>query len=139
MNRARGIALMDFVAGSIILAGAVAAWVSITRAQLDSNAFADRRLQARNACGRELDDIRREGASALEDRPRPDASGFSVIRTFPVSNLPSTLKGHAGRVEVRPLKTENGCGCYEVRAVVRWKNLDTVEECELSTIIGGKP
>ena len=139
MRRDRGIALMDFVAGSLILAGAVAAWVSITRAQLDSNAFADRRLQARNACERALDDVRAEGPSALADLPKADASGFAVMKRFPVANLPSTLKEMAGRVEARPLKGENAFGAYEVRAVVRWKNLDTVEECELSTILGGKP
>jgi hypothetical protein len=137
--RSRGIALVDFIAGTVMLAGAVTAWVALTRAQLDSVAFVDRRQQARNACARALDDARSEGVEALTaELGKTDANGFALIRRFPVHNLPSTANEPAGRLEARPLKTENAWGCWEVRAVVRWKNPHGADEAELSTILGAK-
>lgn len=139
MRRARGIALIDFIAGTIILAGAVTAWVTLTRAQLESVAFADRRQQARNAAARALDDAKAEGAAVFAaelDKPGPD--GFSLVRRFTVTNLPAVGSEPAGRLEARPLRTENACGCFELRAVVRWKNQHGQDETELSTIVGAK-
>jgi len=141
-GRARGIALMDFIAGSIILAGAVTAWVTITRAQIDSVAFADRRQQARNACGRALDDARAEGLEPIiEELGKPGPDGFSLVRRFMVANLPSTSVEPAGRLEARPLRTESpssACGCYEVRALVRWKSPHGQDEVEVSTVLGSR-
>lgn len=137
--RSRGIALVDFIAGTIILAGSVTAWVALTRSQLDAVAFVDRRQTARNACGRALDDARAEGADAFaSELAKPDKDGFSLVRRFAVANLPSSSQEPAGRLEARPLKTENACGCFEVRAVVRWKNPHGVDQVELSTVLGAK-
>ena len=44
-RRTLGIALADFITGSLILAGAVTTWAALTRAQIDSAAFADRRAE----------------------------------------------------------------------------------------------
>jgi len=138
-SRKRGIALVDFIAGTIILAGSVTAWVALTRAQIESVAFADRRQQARNACARALDDARNEGLESLTaDLGKTDASGFALVRRFPAANLPSLGNEPAGRLEARPVRTENGAGCWEVRAVVRWKNPHGVDEVELSTVLGAE-
>ena len=139
MKRARGFALMDFIAGSVILAGAVTAWASLTNAQLESAAFADRRQQARNACARALDDARAEDLESLvSELGKPGPDGFAIAKRFQVPGLPTTSSENPGRLEARPLKTETRFGCYEVRATVRWKNPNGVDQVELSTILGAK-
>jgi hypothetical protein len=128
---------MDFIAGSVILAGAVTAWVSITRAQIDAVAFADRRQQARNACARALDDVSAESLdSVVSELGKSDKNGFALVRRFTVASLPSPGGEPCGRLEARPLRTESACGCYELRAVVRWNTLNGVEQTELSTVLG---
>jgi hypothetical protein len=136
---------MDFIAGSVILAGAVTAWAAITHAQLDSVAYSDRRFQARNAATRALEEARAEGAeplAAAQDGahgPR-DSQGFSLLRTFAVLGLRPMGTEPVGRLEVRALPVDtdaeqSGRRVFEVRAVIRWKLLKGAGELEMSTAI----
>jgi hypothetical protein len=136
---------MDFIAGSIILAGAVTAWAAITHAQLDSLSYADRRVQARNAATRALEEARAEGAAPLAAAPAATSpQGWRLLRTFTVAGLVPAGKEPVGRLEVRPLAVESDAEhadrpVFEVRATVQWKLLKGTGELEMSTAIAGAP
>jgi hypothetical protein len=140
-RRSRGIALADFMTGTLVLAGAVTAWAAITRAQIDAATFSDRRAHARDAALSALDLARVEGvASAGSLSVAPDKNGFRLWRTFPVAGLPGASQP-AGRLEVRPLVVDGAAsssGALEARATVTWHaEHDTTESYEVSTALPG--
>ena len=141
-RRRRGVALVDFIAGTIILAGATTAWVSLTRVQLDAISAADRRLRARSVATRALEEARASGTAPLANLEGPaDAQGFRLVRTFSVPGLPSSSVGPLGRLEARPLRVEPASDpgarpVWEVRAIVRWRGVTDVSELDLATVVG---
>jgi hypothetical protein len=130
---------MDFVAGTIILAGAVTGWAAITRAQFDSVAQADRRIVARNAATQLLEQARARGVEPLlENALAPDAKGWRLARTFEVAGLRPHGTEPVGRLELRPLAVEgqaDAASVIEVRAVVRWRAATGYDELEASTAV----
>jgi len=143
LARRRGFALADFIAGTVILAGAVSAWVAITRAQLDATRHADQRGKARNAALLALDDARLEGATALRTASGPaDKNGFRLVRTFAVPGLPVLVSREPqGRLEARELPVEGdtaGGSAIELRATITWRAEHGTDSLELSTALGGE-
>jgi hypothetical protein len=140
-RRERGIALADFITGTIILAGAVTAWVSITRAQFDATSFAGGREQARNAALEALEVARPTvGAACTSLSGEADKEGFRVVQTFAVTNLPAPGPGKpSGVIEARPLVVDGrpSPGVFEVRATVTWRAAHGVEHVEVSTAVAG--
>lgn len=139
-RRRAGFALADFVAGTIILAGAVTAWVAITRAQLDATRQADLRGRARSAALLALDEARLSGIE--KPSGEADANGFRLVKTFPVANLPQLASREpSGRLEARRLAFDgegDARGLVELRATVRWRAQQGDDVLEISTALGGE-
>jgi hypothetical protein len=116
----RGVALADFLAGSLILAGAVTGFSTMTRTKLVALSTADQHARALAAAEEAIDRVRTGG---LPRAPQGDADpdGFRLVLVFNVKDLPEGM----GRVEVRSLRLDDdgpGHGLYEARAVVRWQD-----------------
>ncbi|MCO5165709.1 MAG: hypothetical protein M9894_04995 [Planctomycetes bacterium] len=121
-RRRRGVALADFVTGMLLLAGALGAFASITRAKFDAIAAGDQHARAVAAAEEAVDRVRLEGLPRL---PHGDADpeGFRLVGAF----VPSAGHGLArpeGRVEARGLRLSAGDarGLFEVRVVVTWQD-----------------
>lgn len=118
-RRRRGLALVDYVVGSMILAGALTAWVGLTRAKAQAIGEVHAQALALAAAEEALDGVRRAGLPGLPEGPA-DAAGFRLVAPFS-PRMPG-LPGAAGRLEARALQVTEGRahGLFEVRAVVRW-------------------
>lgn len=140
-RRAAGFAMTDFIAGTVILAGVLAAWTSATRAQLGAAGAADRRTRALYAAEEAL--VRFEAASGFTraSEARTGGGAFAEVERFDVAGLlPTTEGGKAGLVEVRPLeaKVEGAVApqAFEARARVEWRSDGgRTDRLEVSTIL----
>jgi hypothetical protein len=128
VRRARrgGFALADFVAGMLILAGALTAFTTMTKAKVDLLAAGDQHQRALAAAEEALDRVRTGGLPARPSGPA-DPDGFRKVVAFaPKADLydPSrTLPGVEGLVEARALRADGDAhGLYEVRVTVRWRD-----------------
>ncbi len=137
-RRRRGLALVDYVVGSMILAGALTAWVGLTRAKAQAIGEVHAQALALAAAEEALDGVRRAGLPGMPEGPA-DAAGFRLVAPF-APRAPG-LPGAAGRLEARALQTTEGRahGLFEVRAVVRWgpPSADGRSRASLSTVLPG--
>lgn len=122
MSRARrGFALADFVTGMLVLAGALGAFATITRAKFDALAAGDQHARAVAAAEEALDRVRTGGLPRAPEG-QADRDGFRLVATFEPAD--DALAGAEGRLEARLLRVAEGAGhdLLEVRAVVRWRD-----------------
>jgi hypothetical protein len=133
-SRRAGVAIADFLAGTFVLAGALTAFASMTRAKIDALGTSDQRALALAAAEEAADRVRTGGLPAA---PHGDADpdGFRAVATF----RPETRLAHVeGRIEARSLRFA-GAGddhdLFEARITVRWKDgATTFGQLALSTI-----
>lgn len=119
--RRAGIALADFITGMLLLAGALGAFATITRAKFDALAASDQHARAVAAVEEAIDRVRTAGLPrAPEGQADPD--GFRLVAAF--SPADPALAGAEGRLEARLLRVTDGEAhdLLEVRAVVTWQD-----------------
>jgi len=132
-GRRRGIALADFVAGTVILAGVVSAFTSMTRAKFDALAEAELHGRAAIAVQAGLDEVRARGLSAEPSGPA-DIDGFRRVEALAVRD--EQLAEASAEVQARFLRMASGeaHGLYEVRVVVRWRGRHGEQRLSGSTV-----
>lgn len=120
-RRRRGFALADFMTGTLLLAGALGAFTSITRAKFDALAAGDQHVRAAAAAEEALDRVRTGGLPAAPEGPA-DPDGFRLVTTFAPAG--AGLSGAEGRLEARLLRLAEGDphDLLEVRVVVSWRD-----------------
>lgn len=118
--RRRGLALVDFFTGTVLLAGVMATFTALTRAKFE--AIAEGELHARGVAALEeaLDGVARDGLAG-QPRGSADAAGFRLVSTFTPQD--DALTRGEGRIEARYLRLASGepHGLYEVRVRVTWR------------------
>ena len=129
----RGFALADFMAGTLIFAGVVGVFVSLTNSKFGMLQASELRTRALFAAEDQVDRIR---ALGLGGGPAgmADAEGFRRVRTFePVGSLYEGL----GEVRVRALRMAEGQDSrqlYEARVTVSWRGQQGIDRLSLSTV-----
>ena len=113
----RGVALADFLAGMLLLAGAMTAYATMTRSKMDALSMADQHARALATAEEAIDRVRTGGLPRAPQGPA-DADGFRHVMDFGVVGL----LGCTGRIEARSLRLEGGeaADLFEARVVVRW-------------------
>lgn len=120
LRRRRGVALADFLAGMLILGGAMTAFAAMTRSKMEALAATDQHARALAAAEEAIDRVRTAGLPRAPGGDA-DADGFRRVHAFEVEGLAD------GRcvVEARSLRlAEDGAGhdLFEARVVVRWQD-----------------
>lgn len=117
--RRRGIAMADFIAGSLIFSATLGVFVGFTQLKFDTLRQTEALSRGNAAVEAELDRLREQGQV---DPPQGDAEldGFRPVRSGPLEGLP---EGEL-RVAARALRIEGGSGyqLYEVRVRARWRS-----------------
>ncbi|RMG15501.1 MAG: hypothetical protein D6731_08230 [Planctomycetota bacterium] len=131
-RRRRGFALADFVAGTVIFAGALGAFAALTRAKMTVLSQTHRRAQALAAAELAVDRLRREGLPA-PPRGAADPDGYRSVARFTPTEAP-WLRGH---LDARALRMAVGDGhlLYEARVTVRWRERDGERTLRLATVV----
>lgn len=131
----RGFAIADFLAGMLVLAGALTAFATMTRSKMDALAQSDQLARGIAAAEEALDRVRTGG---LPRAPFGDADveGFRQVATFKPQG--AGLYRPEGRIEARALRVGAGGGVhglFEARVVVTWQDGPTRRAAvRLSTI-----
>lgn len=131
----RGVAIADFLAGMLVLSGALTGFAAMTRAKMDALAQSDQLARGVAAAEEALDRLR---VSGLPKAPSgfADVDGFRVVTTF-APTAPGLFRAE-GRVDARALRASEGAavhGLFEVRVVVSWQDSATGRaEVRLSTV-----
>lgn len=120
-RRRGGFALADFLTGMLLLAGALGAFATITRAKFDALAAGDQHARAVAAAEEAIDHVRAVGLPRAPEG-QADVDGFRLVATFEPADR--ALAGAEGRLEARLLRLAEGEAhdLLEVRAVVRWQD-----------------
>jgi hypothetical protein len=118
-SRRRGFALADFLAGMMLLAGAMTAFATMTRAKLDALSMADQHARALAAAEEAIDRLR-TGGLPRAPQGAADADGFRQVLDFGVPGLQECT----GRIEARGLRVEGAEAgdLFEARVVVTWRD-----------------
>lgn len=137
-SRRRGVALADFLAGMLILAGAMTAFATMTRSKMEALAATDQHARALAAAEEAIDRVRTGGLPRAPEGDA-DADGFRRVHELAVSGL---ADGRC-RIEARSvLLDDGGAGhdLFEARVVVRWKDGATRQgRVALSTVVPPPP
>ncbi|MEZ6186069.1 MAG: hypothetical protein R3F62_13790 [Planctomycetota bacterium] len=117
--RRRGIAMADFIAGSLIFSATLGVFVGFTNVKFETLRQSEALSRANAAVEAEVDRLRELGAIAA---PQGEAGldGFRALSSFEV---PDVNEG-SGEVAARALRVEGGQAyqLYEVRVRVRWRS-----------------
>ena len=119
LRRRRGIAMADFIAGSLIFSATLGVFVGFTQLKFDTLQMAEDLSLGTAALEAEVDRLRElDGIEAPQGAP--DLQGFRPLSEFPVDAL---YEGR-GRVSARALRVEGGSAyqLYEVRVEVSWRS-----------------
>lgn len=121
-RRRGGVAIADFLAGMLILAGALTAFATMTRSKFDALAQSDQLARGVAAAEEAIDRLRTGG---LTRAPFGDADvdGFREVATF-TPTAPGLFEPK-GRIEARALRVGAGAaihGLFEARVVVTWQD-----------------
>jgi hypothetical protein len=138
-RRRSGFALADFIAGSLILAGAVGAWASLTRAQIDAAALVERRTRALYAAEEALARGRSAPAAATAAAAKSTNGAWVEVERFAPRGLVAVSSGASGGVvEARPLAAKASFAppaAVELRARLEWRGDTGPEKLELGSIV----
>ncbi len=128
----RAFALADFLAGTLVLAGVVAGFTSLTRAKFDAISEGELHARGVSAVEARLDRIACDGLPAAP-AGEADEQGFRLVEAFTPDD--AGLAAGVGRVEARYLRTEGDShGLYEVRVAVDWRGAHGEGRFAASTI-----
>ena len=135
--RRRGIAMADFVAGTLLFSATLVVFAALTRSKFELISVTRMRAMALSGAETELDRVRADG---LDQRPfgAVQSDGFRRVYTFDPrarEDAPA-LPGSEGLVEVRGLRMEGGDPrrLYEARVTVRWGQGPESGRVSLSTV-----
>ena len=152
-RRTAGFAIADFLCGTLILAGAVATWATLTRAQIDVAAETERRARALYAAEEAL--ARFQGARGLSlfaGGAPGTTTDFALIERFEGRGLARARKDEpVGRLEARPADARGLAStpgedpgaagvrmprAIEVRARLEWRgDNNATDRLEVSTLV----
>ena len=117
LRRRRGIAMADFIAGSLIFSATLGVFVGFTQLKFETLRQAESLSRANAAVEAEADRLREVG-SIPAPQGQPDLNGFRELSQFDVDDL----YGAEGKVSARALRIEGGAAyqLYEVRVQVSY-------------------
>jgi hypothetical protein len=137
-RRRRGFALADFFTGTVVFAGAMVAFATMTRSKMETIDQAATRHRALAVAEATMDEIRRAGSVKIPEI-KADSDGFSEVR-----HTDSTIQGIGKasiQIDARSARVVGGRsqGLLEVRVRVRWKDATGPSYLQLSTLARRAP
>jgi hypothetical protein len=130
-RRKRGMALVDFITGTLIFSATILTFGALTTSKLRLLNSGERMQHALASAEAQVDTIRLTGLSAAP-AGLADVAGFRRVSIF----TPRGFKGASGLVEARALRVKQGDGhqLYEVRVTLSWLDDSGPSRLSLSTI-----